>query len=336
MQERVPQADGPQLARIVAALSPVAPEEEPVLALERVLAVLKEEFQADTVLALQHSDALTASVLASVPRDALPGGMTTPEIFVGALESGRSVYHQGEPRLPGVPRTARGSTAILPWRAPGTGATLSIPGAVLLIRTGVRPFTDAERRFLDSLTGLLYTLTQLQRATHRAEERSVFFDAIVRALPHGLLFVDESGASAWVNQPAAELLGISDGAVPIHQVARAMAGLRSNTDNSEQVGRRISQVLAKPDMSLHDDLWIFTSPVRRVLSVSTVPTRVRQIRGRLWLFIDVTLAHFARREIEEKNAALEIARKQADAANQAKSMFLASMSHEVRSRRLRR
>ena len=336
MQERVPQAEGPQLARIIAALSPVNPDEEPVLALERVLAVLREDFQADAVLALHRSDALTASVLASVPRDALPGGLTTPDIFVGALESGRSVYHQGEPRLPGVPRVARGSTAILPWRAAGTGGAPPIPGAVLVVRAGVRPFSDAERRFLDGLTGVFYTLTQLQRATHRAEERSVFFDAVVRALPHGLLFVDESGASAWVNQAAAELLGIPDGAVPAHLVARAMAGLRSSTDNSEQVSRRISQVLAKPDMSLHDDLWIFTSPVRRVLSVSTVPTRVRQIQGRLWLFIDVTLAHFARREIEEKNAALEIARKQADAANQAKSMFLASMSHAVRPCMLRR
>ncbi len=323
------------LTQICAALAPQVPGEDAALALERVLAILRTACGADVALALTRVDAVTAAALASVPRGVLPDGMTTPSLFASALETGQSVYHYIESTQ--VPRAVRGTVAVLPWLvSSGALAPGALPGAVILIRRRAEPFSLEQRELLEGLRGLFYLLTQLHSTTLHAEQQRVRFDAVVQTLPHGLLFTDDSGNEAWVNEAAAALLQVPQGAVAPVRVAQAMTALRTRADNHTQIVEHLGQVLNRPSALLRDDRWIFSAPAQCVLSVSSVPTKVRQVRGRLWVFIDITALHLVHQQLEQNNVELAQARTQADTANAAKSQFLANMSHDVRSHDFRR
>lgn len=316
------------MTRLLDSLAPRGGTEDPLVTLERVLLVLQEEVAADVALALQQVDAVTATVLAGVPHGVLPDDLTTPAIFAGALALGQSVYHDGSACPAAVPRRLRGPTAIIPWTGPGD--TDALRGAVLIVRQRAEPFSSQQRALLDRVRGLVHNLVRLHASILHAEEMRVRFEAIVQTLPHGLVFAKSNGEEAWVNEAAAALLGIPAGTVMPQQVAMAMSALRARADNHLTTAHGQRQLAAQSGPMLRDDRWIFSAPSRCALSVSSVPTLVRQAQGRLWLLMDVSIQHFAQLELEEKNSALEAARRHAETANAAKSQFLASMSHEIR------
>ncbi|MDC3954203.1 hybrid sensor histidine kinase/response regulator [Polyangium jinanense] len=297
---------------------------EPDAALPRVLAVLHERFHADAVFALRRIDPVTAVALASAPAGVLPDGMTHAAIFAGALESARPVFNTVVTCEMGLPRSLRGSLAILPW------SSAEDAGGLALVRREIAPFSEEEQRALVSVLPLLHLLVRHVQKTELAAAASARFDAVFQTLPHGLVFVDDRGSEAWVNEAAAALLGLPEGAHEPARVARAMAGLWSRAEDRAGLRRSALAVMNQRDGELRDARWVFAGPPRRVLSISSTATGEREHRGRLWLFIDVTAQHLASEELEAKNAALEGARREADLANAAKSRFLATMSHEIR------
>ncbi|MDI3282429.1 response regulator [Polyangium sp. 15x6] len=297
---------------------------DPETALPRVLAVLHERFHVDAVLALRRIDPVTALALASAPAGLLPDGMTHAAIFVGALESARPVFDAGVTSEMGLPRSFRGSLAILPW------STAEDAGGLALVRREITPFSEEDRRALVSVLPLVHLLVRHLQKAELAAAASARFDAVFQTLPHGLVFVDDRGSEAWVNEAAAALLGLPEGAHEPARVARAMAGLWSRAEDRAGLRRSALAVMNQRDGELRDARWVFAGPPRRVLSISSTATGEREHRGRLWLFIDVTAQHVASEELEAKNAALEGARREADLANAAKSRFLATMSHEIR------
>ncbi|HEX2569149.1 MAG TPA: response regulator [Polyangia bacterium] len=319
--------------RVLAALS-VPPREAPgaETPLERALSIVCEVSKADVALLLCQLDPVTARVVGSVPPAVLPDGLTTPAVFAGALDSGRSVYRIFDETSSAIPAPLRGSAAVVPWprprsRASGVDRTT---GALLLIRRGVAPFSPPHQAFLEDLVGLFQVLVELEGEKQQVDESRVRLDAIVHALPHGLVFVDGEGAEAWVNGTAATLLELPQGAVAPPLVAQAMAALRARADDPDELTRRGQELLSTPGAEIRDWRWVFSQTERRALSVSSTPTGTPRRQGRLWLFMDVTEQHFAQQDMKEKNLALEAARRQADAANTAKSLFLASMTHEIR------
>ena len=289
--------------------------------LPSLLAVVRRAVAADFALFLVLEDVVTAAVRASDPPDAVAGRSTRPLLITGALALGTPVYTVVSQKDHHVPAPLRGAHAVLP---------LGGERALLVGRRGGRAFGPDERRFLEGLRGLFEVVSRVDAAEVRSEAAEARFDAIVETLPHGLLFVDGSGGDAWINGAASRLLGLPAGSVPPYRIAAAMADLRRRVEEPAELALQAERLAEDPHATLLAQRWALSGPVRQVLRVSTAPTRSGGASGRLWLFMDVTGEDEALRDLEAKNAALAEARERAEAANESKSLFLASMSHEIR------
>jgi len=306
--------------RIIAAISAGPPD----TALLRVLEAAREAFAAHSAIALRKVDAVTAFALASSPSDILPSGMTHASVLDGALASGAPAFNVPAKLDLRSGRAARFLMAIWPWN------DHRVPGAVILLRPENQPFADHEIAALQSIGGVFHSLALLRHNISVADAMRSRFDTIYRTIPSGLIFVDEDGAEAWVNHQAAQILALAAGTTEPARVARAMNGLWSRAERPDELRKIILDVIGGPTKEIRDLQWNFPGPPRRVYSMSTFPTGRDDYRGRLWLFIDITQRQVDRDELEAKNAALEVARREADQANAAKSRFLATMSHEIR------
>ncbi|KFE68733.1 hybrid sensor histidine kinase/response regulator [Hyalangium minutum] len=307
------------VAAAVAALSPRDGKQ-----LERVLEVARSACGADLALALRRVDAVTLFELGGAPAQHPSLPPVGESLFRGVLGGQGCSFFEPEQAEPGWPYSLRGAVALVPWES-----VEERRGAVLLVRRGTQSFSPDERGRLEALCGLLVTVAResdLERLTAGLRER---VEAISHALPCGLIFLNPQEAEAWLNEPAAELLGLPAGKAPAHLVAQAMAALRERAVNRQELEVKLEHLFRGGASELRDVLWRFENP-HRIFSVSCVLASRGPTRGRLWAFLDVTQAQDTLALLEQQNLALEAARREADAANAAKSQFLATMSHEIR------
>ena len=169
-----------------------------------------------------------------------------------------------------------------------------------------------------------------------AEHPMIRLSAIMATVPQAIVLVDDDGGPALVNGPAASLLGLAAGEVDPVRLRAGFQGLLGRVDPASDVGRRASAVLAEGGTVL-DWYWELPGEPAVTYRVATVPLAGGRVRGRLWVFDDVTELRAAERELLQRNVALgklngelDQSRRAADRANQAKSLFLATMSHEIR------
>lgn len=189
--------------------------------LERVLEVARSACGADLALALRRVDAVTLVELGGTPaqRPRLPP--VGDSLFRGVLGAPGCLFFEPEQAEAGWPAALRGAVALVPWES-----VEERRGAVLFVRRGTQPFSSQERGRLQALSALLASVAResdLERLTAGLRER---VDAISHALPYGLIFLDPQEAEAWLNEPAAALLGLRAGKALAHPVARALAALQ--------------------------------------------------------------------------------------------------------------
>jgi signal transduction histidine kinase/CheY-like chemotaxis protein/HPt (histidine-containing phosphotransfer) domain-containing protein len=310
--------------------------------LNQVLALLHDFAGADAVIALRQVDVVTAQVLASLPPKALPDQLTTPVLFEEAIAQNRCLYYVDYPTTPNASHLllAQGtqSLAVLPLLPPLTqGEAKRTSGAILLIWQRRCEISVHLRQFIESLLGELRTLLQFCDTTLRLDKLQARFGAMLETIHQGVVFVDESGEQGWVNQAAALQLGLTPGAIEPPLLAQSMATLRTSADNQAEIAAQASQFFSQPQPEIRNWNWIFSQPQPKVLSISSTPTRVGDVPGRLWILDDITERHFAQlalfersRQLSQANFELEKAKAVAEEATQIKSQFLANMSHEIR------
>lgn len=173
-------------------------------------------------------------------------------------------------------------------------------------------------------------LMKLMSAYYDIEELSMRFTAILETIPEGIVYIDDSGKTAWVNFIGGDLLELRAGRNDATAVASAMQKLKEQAFNQHEIDQKTKLLLSSPGQTLKDWKWIFGDPVISVFNVTSKPIMSKNVRGRLWVFVDVTFSHLANEQLKELNEELAIKRNLAEEQNKAKSEFLANMSHEIR------
>lgn len=200
---------------------------------------------------------------------------------------------------------------------------------LLLLRHGFH-ISDPFLKFLDIAWLGLKETTMLVQTFFYTEQLNTRFNAILGNIPEGIVFVDETGKTGWANAPAAALLQIEESNNSPIVIANAMQSFRNKAVNQNEIIAAGTQLFSSPNQTIKNWEWIFGNPVTQVLHVSCVPAVSANIKGRLWVFDDVTAIYLADKQLKELNAELEVKRRLADEQNKAKSDFLANMSHEIR------
>jgi signal transduction histidine kinase/DNA-binding response OmpR family regulator len=207
---------------------------------------------------------------------------------------------------------------------------LGFVGAVILLVNEECKHDELFIKFLDyALIGLKETAFIIQNH-FLIEELSTRFNAILETIPQGIVFVDDVGKNGWVNSQASAILNIPKEKNKPIAIAEAMQKLRDTAANKEEIIKEGIRLFSVPGQKINHWKWIFGNPITSVLSVSCVPTISENIKGRLWVFTDVTFQHLANEQLQELNDELAEKRRIADDQNKAKSDFLANMSHEIR------
>lgn len=203
-------------------------------------------------------------------------------------------------------------------------------GAYLLLLEPGRWDDEEFRQFLSyAQTGLKGAASLIQTYAH-LEQLTTRFNAILETIPESIVYVDERGKNGWVNHAAAQLLKLQPGFNAPMAIAIAMQELRKKTYNKDEIDREAASLFAAPNKRIFGWKWIFDSPASLVLSVSCVPASSMNMKGRLWVFADVTLLHQQNETLNQLNLELDEKRQLADHQNKAKSDFLANVSHEIR------
>jgi PAS domain S-box-containing protein len=168
---------------------------------------------------------------------------------------------------------------------------------------------------------------ELRRAQVEIEAaRERYFDLYDLA-PVGYCTVDADGLILEANLTAATLLGVSRVALIKRQISRFIPPAQQQMYQQCRQRLLVSGQTQACDLQLRKDngtvIWVsFTVNVGKSASGQT-NLRV--------MFQDVTARMQLDQQLQATNAELRLARQEADRANRAKSDFLTSMSHELRS-----
>lgn len=184
--------------------------------------------------------------------------------------------------------------------------------------------------FINSVWVGLQDITMLTQVYFNSDRLSARFNAILSTIPESVVFVDDKGKDGWLNENASELLYLPAGWVTAAELAIAMQQLRSRASNKEEIERKGAELFSVAGQTITDWKWVIGDPAHQVLNVSCSPARSENIKGRLWVFEDVTQVYQAYELLQDMNIELEKKSRLADEQNIAKSDFLANMSHEIR------
>ncbi len=137
-------------------------------------------------------------------------------------------------------------------------------------------------------------------------------DTVIESISDGMLVLDEQGRIVDLNPAAAKIVRAPRDVIgrPAEQVLNAWPGL---VERYRDVTEAQAEILLSSDRG---DWWYD-------LRISLLTNRSGQLSGRLVILRDIT-------ERKQAEQALREAKDEAEAANQAKSAFLATMSHEIR------
>ena len=286
--------------------------------------VIESANSADAVLRRLRPDAPGPAPDVLLLDDRLPG--------LPVIELLKQVAALPRPELPVVLVTAQGNERI----------------AQLAIRIGVADYLNKSDGYLQRLPfalegAHLKALGARERAALRRSEAE--YRALVNNLPDVVIRFDREGRHLYVSppmeaisgKPTAYFIGRTHaelGAPPelaelfraaLQRVFADAGQQRIEFEGDVPAGRRAYEAVLTPEYGAG-------GAVETVLAIARDVTERREQEARIAHYRDELEAQVATRtdELARANAALTLARDAADAANHAKTRFLADMSHEIR------
>ncbi len=295
--------------------------------LEKGLFLLKKYSQADSAILLLEIDSVSTQNLASIPENFLGNWNLPPQIFSESIANKQCIYYKDYANSanpsPVLLAAHAKSIAILPLFASIPNSRESAQGAILLIWHQPYKVSANLHNFIQPLVNYLSLYLRTHKTTRELEKTSSRLSAILETISQGIVFVDASGEQGWINTAAARHLNLPAGNLEPHKISQAMTHLRMRSKNSQEIEQQASVFFSQPETRISNWIWIYEDPKLLVLSISSISTYVNDVMGRLWVIDDVTDTYSSRQQ-------LEIAKEQAEVATKAKSIFLANMSHDIR------
>jgi PAS domain S-box-containing protein len=192
----------------------------------------------------------------------------------------------------------------------------------------ISPVRDAAGR-ITHFIGIKEDITQRKAAAAallKSEQELLWKTALletqVNSSLDGILVVDAEGRKILQNERVKDLFKIPESIAEGQDDSAQVAWMSQVVCHPAEVLERIRYLYAHPQERSRDEIELRDGAVLDRYSAPMVGSDGRYY-GRIWTFRDVT----DRRQTARQ---LELAKEAADAANRAKSEFLATMSHEIR------
>lgn len=286
------------------------------------LRCLKNFTECDNVLLIQKLDDLTCSLVAQYPELYIQNEILSPDLIkdnddIVFLENPDNLY-----KLDSLSSDLTSESIIT--------VKLSDNKLIILSWKNKKIFGNEFKCFIENISLRLDEIISLNEYYFMYEKLKIQFNTILDTVPQAIVFMDEKGENAYVNNVAAKLFMINSGNVEPLTISKAMANLKSGAENLDEINKTALEMFKSPDKEINDWLWILNNPEKKVLSISCKVTIVRNQRGRLWVFNDITEMYLFNEKLKTLNIELEEQTKIANAESKAKSEFLANMSHEIR------
>lgn len=173
------------------------------------------------------------------------------------------------------------------------------------------PHFDARGRFLGYM-GSCIDITE-----HKSHE--ALLESTLDSIEEGVLVIAADGRVIAANHHFQKLWRIPDELMAQGQDAALLSFVLDQLEDPEDFLRKVRHLYHSDE--IHQDLLYFKD--ERIFARFTRPLVTGKQWGRLWSFRDITRMRHA-------EIALQVAKEEAEQANQAKSDFLSRMSHEFR------